>query len=108
MHSWGGSTDLDQAFDLILSCVEKHNLTQEDMPDYFVVLSDMQFNQSNNNPISFDTKLKFEKLGLVCPKLIWWNLSQHSANTPVIFDQEGNAYVSGFSTSVMTALLADD
>lgn len=106
--SWGGSTDLDRAFDLILSCVEKHNLTQEDMPDYFVVLSDMQFNQSNNNPISFDTKLKFEKLGLVCPKLIWWNLSQHSANTPVTFDQEGNAYVSGFSPSVLIALLADD
>jgi len=106
--SWGGSTDLDQAFDLILSCVEKHNLTQDDMPDYFVVLSDMQFNQSNNKPISLDTKLKFEKLGLVCPKLIWWNLSQHSTNTPVTFDQEGNAYVSGFSPSVMTALLADD
>lgn len=108
--SWGGTTNLNKAFNLILDAVKEHGLNQEDLPDYLVVLSDMQFDPQNgrDKPISVITKGKFEELGLVCPKLIWWNLSTSGSNTPVTFDQEGNALVSGFSPSVMTALLADD
>lgn len=108
--SWGGSTNLDAAMRLILDSVIKHNLTQVDLPDYLVVLSDMQFNGvwDSNVDVSTRTKGAFQELGLKCPKLIWWNLSQSSTNSPVKFDDSGNAFISGFSPSIMTAVLSDD
>lgn len=107
---WGGSTDLDAAMNLILNSVKKNNLTQEDVPDYLVVLSDMQFNHiwSDNRDVSERTKQGFTDLGLTCPKLVWWNLSTSSTNSPVKFDESGNAFISGFSPSIMESVLSDD
>jgi len=105
---WGGSTDLYAAFELIYDAIDKNDLGQEDLPDYVVVLSDMQFNSSGNKPVSEKVKKKFEKRGLVSPKLIWWNLHASNSNVPVTFDQEGNAFVSGFSPATMTAILECD
>ncbi|GMH68856.1 hypothetical protein TL16_g05026 [Triparma laevis f. inornata] len=43
---WGGSTDFEKAFNLILDVIERQKLKQEDIPDLMVV-SDMQFNNTS-------------------------------------------------------------
>ena len=48
---------------------------------------------------------KYTKMGYRMPKIIFWNLASRNKNNPVRFDQEGTALVSGFSPSIMTAIL---
>ena len=51
---WGMSTDLQKVFEVLLTTAKKHNVKQEDMPNYLLIVSDMQFNtcvKSNNNII---------------------------------------------------------
>lgn len=106
--NWGGSTDIGKAFELILKTAVDNKLTQEDLPDYLIVLSDMQFNAWSNIPVANEVANRFEKHGYKAPKMIWWNLRASHSNVPVTFDKEGNALISGFSPSVMTSVLSDE
>lgn len=108
--NWGGTTDIAKAFELILDSAVSNQLKQEDLPEYLVVLSDMQFDGSGsrNVPMSVDVLNKFKDVELTPPKMVWWNLSSSYKNKPVVFDQNGNCFVSGFSPSVLTAILSDE
>ena len=106
---WGMGTDLHKAFDCILSVAKKGEVEQKDMPDMLLILSDMQFNQC----IKFDDnaqgmiKRKFQEAGYVMPKIVFWNLSRESSNSPVRFDDIGVCHISGFSPAIMKVVLAD-
>jgi hypothetical protein len=53
---WGGATDFVAAHELILEACVKANLRPEDLPEWFMILSDMQFNEANkycNNNYGF-------------------------------------------------------
>ena len=41
---WGGSTNLEAAFDMVLKAAVKGNVPKEDMPEAFVVITDMEIN----------------------------------------------------------------
>lgn len=106
--NWGGSTNIEAAFDLILKTAVKHKVPQADMPTHLVILSDMQFNiaTGQRNASAFKmAKEAYKKAGYDLPKIIFWNLNAHD-NVPVKFDTEGTALVSGFSPSIMKAILA--
>lgn len=105
---WGGSTDIEAAFDLILKTAVKNKVPQADMPSHLVILSDMQFNSATGHRNSSAFKMAkeaYKKAGYDLPKIIFWNLNAHD-NVPVKFDTEGTALVSGFSPSIMKAILA--
>jgi hypothetical protein len=106
--SWGGSTNIEAAYAKILEVARACGVPQEEMPDYLLIFSDMQFNQAVTD--SRDTaytlaRNKFEAAGYKLPKLIFWNLADRGGNTPVKHDQNGTALVSGFSPSLMTSIL---
>ena len=44
---WGGSTDFVAAHELIIKACVRANLRPEDLPEWFMILSDMQFNDAN-------------------------------------------------------------
>ena len=50
---WGGTTDFMAAMDLMLSVAIKHSLQPEDLPEWFLVASDMQFNAANRAGSSY-------------------------------------------------------
>jgi hypothetical protein len=106
---WGMSTNLHSAFNAILTVATTQNVDPVDMPEIVLILSDMQFNQCT----SFDDSAiemidrKFELAGYERPKIVFWNLNA-SDNTPVSFDKNGTALVSGFSPAVMKAILSGD
>jgi hypothetical protein len=50
---------------------------------------------------------KFTDAGYTVPQIVFWNLNA-SDNVPVKADKSGAALVSGFSPSIMTALLSAD
>jgi hypothetical protein len=107
--NWEMSTNLHAAMDKILSVAVKGNVPASDMPAMLLILSDMQFNQCARHD---DTAMqmierKFADAGYTMPQVVFWNLNS-SGNVPVKADKTGAALVSGFSPSIMTALLAAD
>lgn len=110
--SWGGSTNLESAFRSILDVAVKNKVSAEEMPKYLVVLSDMEFNpawQGGASVGAFDLAGRmFNSAGYELPKIVWWNLNARpgaTGNSPVRFDQNGAALVSGFSPSIMKSIL---
>ena len=108
---WDMNTNLHAAFDEILKVAVKGKVSQEDMPDILIVLSDMQFDQCTRFDDSAQEMIrrKYEDAGYEVPKIVFWNLSPYGRdNTPVRFDDRGIAHVSGFSPAIMKTVLAND
>lgn len=107
---WGGSTNFEATFDLILQKAKRHNVPTEDMPEVLVCLSDMQFNQASRGDFTAVemAKQKYEDAGYKCPLLVFWNLNGEYDNKPSANNENGVVMVSGFSPSIMKAVLACD
>jgi hypothetical protein len=110
---WEMNTNLHAAFDEILKIAVKGNVSQEDMPDMLLILSDMQFDACTRYDDSAMQmiKRKYKEAGYDVPKIVFWNLSMYgkeNGNAPVKFDKNGTAHVSGFSPSIMKHVLAND
>ncbi len=110
---WEMNTNLHAAFDEILKIAVNGKVAQEDMPDMLLILSDMQFDACTryDDTAMQMIKRKYKDAGYNIPKIVFWNLSSYgkeNGNTPVKFDKNGTAHVSGFSPSVMKHVLADD
>lgn len=106
---WGMSTNLHAAFDEILKVAVKGRVSQEDMPEMLLILSDMQFNSCTRFDDSAQEmiKRKYSKAGYEMPKIVFWNLSPYgNENTPVRYDDNGVCHVSGFSPAIMKAVLS--
>jgi len=107
---WGGSTNIEKVFDLILDVVKKNNLSSEDIPD-LVIFSDMQFNRainSNNNNTHLQiVQDKFKSNGFVCPRIIFWNL-RDSIGFPTTENTNNVIMLSGFSQSLLKFILENE
>jgi hypothetical protein len=109
--SWGGSTDIQATFELILNRGKKCKLTQADMPKRLWIISDMQFNQCNGygSVTNFEAIEKmYAKSGYTRPQIVFWNVDGSSTDFPVSVGNNGTALISGFSPSVMKAVLEGD
>lgn len=107
----GGSTNLHAAFDMLLDIAIKGKVSQEDMPDMLLILSDMQFNSCvrYNDSAQEMIARKYANAGYAVPKIVFWNLSPYGdSNTPVRYDDKGVCLVSGFSPAIMKSVLAND
>lgn len=106
---WEMSTNLHAAFEKILKVAKDGNVPEAEMPKTLLILSDMQFNSCVRHDDSAIEMIrrKYEAAGYELPKVVFWNLNAHD-NVPVKFDESGTALVSGFSPSVLKAVLAND
>ncbi|KAH6821452.1 Uncharacterized conserved protein UCP015417 [Perilla frutescens var. hirtella] len=106
---WGGSTDFQKVFDLILEVAVKGKLKAAEMIKRLFVFSDMEFNQASLRPWETDyeaivRKYREKGYGDCVPEIVFWNLRDSRA-TPVTADQAGVALVSGYSKNLMTVFL---
>lgn len=106
---WEMNTNLHAAFEKILDVAVKGNVPQSEMPETLLIISDMQFDACVRHDDSAIQMIahKYEQAGYELPKVVFWNLVAHD-NVPVKFDQTGTALVSGFSPSVLKAVMAND
>lgn len=107
---WGMNTNLHSAFEAILTVAKSGGVSQENMPDYVLILSDMQFDscvRHDDNALGM-IKRKYSDAGYTMPKVIFWNLTARADNTPVKTNDKGVALVSGFSPAVMATVLGAD
>ena len=102
--SWGGSTDLEAVFTLLLETALKTNAPQEDMPSTLYIISDMEFNQAVDSPgetVYESARGMFERHGYRMPAVVFHNVNSWQMQTPVRSDTKGTAMTSGASVSVM-------
>lgn len=101
----GYDTNFIAAFELILDLAVKQGLSQEDLPTKVLALSDMEFNHCGSET-NFDAiKRKFEAAGYKMPQMVFWNLNGRVGNNPVQAHQSGAVLISGFSPSILTAVM---
>lgn len=106
--SWGGSTNLQATFRLLLDKAIAGELTQEDMPELLWILSDMQFNSISGygDCTNFQAIDKmYAEAGYKRPNIVFWNLNGSSRDFSVTVGDHGTSLISGFSPSTMTAVL---
>ena len=119
---WGGSTNVEAAFDMMLDVAIKNNLTQADIPENLIIISDMEFNSCvtsgarstdrwgyGSRGVS-DTLFeamakKWRAHGYEMPHLVFWNVQARQNNIPML----GNgpvSYVSGMSPSIFETIMS--
>ena len=106
---WDGTTNIGAAFDKVLSTAKENNLAQEDMPEKLIILSDMEFNNSNgawSKTAYQHAKAKFEAAGYKLPHIVFWNLNARPGNNPVSSTDSGVSMVSGFSSNLLKPILS--
>lgn len=125
---WGGSTNIERAYEAILSDAIKSKAKAEDMPSMLLILSDMEFNPAqasgyHNHGSLFngnvrqrtpaDTTLhnvmkkKFSDAGYTIPKICYWHLNAGGSGTyPVMKTENDVAMVSGYSPQVLKSVLS--
>ena len=122
---WGGSTNIEAAFDMMLDTALKNKVPASDMPKTLYIFSDMEFNacMSCGGPTvgrwSYGIRLGNEKevctlletiakkwstFGYELPRVIFWNLDARTENIPALNGRFG--YVSGFSLSMVETILS--
>ncbi len=116
---WGGSTNLQGTFEMILSLAKQHNLPEDEMPTKILITSDMEFNAATGNGYGWGSRVPetnfevirqmYESAGYKMPQIVFWNVcSQQRGNSPVQVNDQGVALVSGFSPSVMKGVLTGE
>lgn len=121
--SWGGSTNLEAVFNLILNTAIRNHLKQEDMPSKLYIISDMQFNEAtrtgnpwgwhsnrtvpdaDTNTLIKDIEKDFNEAGYQMPALVYWNV--RDSHCGMFQDtKNGNCcMVSGYSASLFKAVI---
>ncbi len=110
---WGGSTDLEGAFEELLDICQTHNVKPDEMPDALVVISDMQINSCTWDTVGVDNKLTFyeqmskmyEEAGYRLPQVIFWNVNAVNPSFHASATQGGVSLVSGYSPAVFKAVM---
>jgi Mg-chelatase subunit ChlD len=107
---WGGSTDLEAVFKLILSRGKECKLKQEDMPEKLIIVSDMQFNSVGGNRITNMENINemYEESGYKRPQIVFWNVNGSFTDFPITKDENGTCMISGFSPSILKSLLTGE
>ena len=121
---WGGSTNIEAAFDLMLNTAVRNKCSQDEIPQNLIIISDMEFDGCvtcgpvsnsrwgggnyvgrNNTTLFENIAAKWARYGYQMPHLIFWNVDARQNNIPML----GNgpvSYVSGFSPSIFETILS--
>jgi len=111
---WGYSTNLLKTMKLVLDTAIKNKLSQEELPNKLMILSDMEFNDSDvagrqADTINDNIKQMFADAGYKAPQLVYWNIEARStSNFPVSYNDSGVALISGQSPSIIKSVLANE
>lgn len=73
----------------------------KDVPDYLLVLSDMEFDEGSNTSKNQTMKL-FKEKGIKT-RIIWWNFNTRNTTVPEL-DEDGNIFISGYNPQLLKFL----
>ena len=102
---WGGSTNLEAVFELILRAAVNHSAAQEEMPQVLYIFSDMEFNccmRNADQTVYENARERFAQFGYQMPAVVFHNVNSWQMQTPVTAHVKGTALTSGAATHQMS------
>lgn len=108
---WEMNTNLEATFSYLLRTAIANKITEDEMPNAILILSDMQFDSC---VCRFDLsalemiKQQYAEAGYNVPKVVFWNINARVDQMPVKHNDVGVAIVSGCSPSILKSLLSGD
>lgn len=102
----GYNTNLEAAFNYILSNATYNNVSNEDMPKALVVISDLEIDRyMSGRGLGFveTMKNKYAQFGYELPKLIFWNVE--ARNDTFLSQSEDVINISGQSASIFKTFI---
>ena len=106
---WGGSTNLEGVYKLILNKATQNNLPESEMPTKILIISDMEFNscvQNGNDTALSMIQRMYAEAGYKMPDIIFWNVNGRLGNVPANFKAKNVGLVSGFSPAILKSVLS--
>lgn len=105
---WGGSTNLQATFDLILS--NSISAAPEDLPKVILLISDMEFNSTDSRyTTNFEAiKAKYKAANIDMPTIVFWRVDTKQPQQPVTMHSTGAILINGYSPSFMSTVLSMD
>lgn len=117
------NTNIEAVFDLLLETAVTKNLSQDDMPENLLILSDMEFDTcvetgtgrmygdgEHAKHLFKSIELKYLHHEFRMPKLIFWNINSRTGTIPVNAANKGGLstiLVSGYSVNTMKMVLSE-
>ena len=107
------NTNIEATFDLVLNIAIRNGLKQSDLPESFIIVTDMQFDASRSYGYYNDTHTLMENIeakwlahGYKMPSLVFWNVNAASGggNIPMQ-DKDGITFVSGASPVIFEQVI---
>ena len=126
-HNEVANTNIEKVFDLILTAAVNNHMSQEDLPENILIVSDMEFDRCATSGSEgyrdiwgywrgqmvapsqrlFDTiAQKYTDAGYKMPRLVFWNVNSRTGTIPVKENDLGVALVSGFSVNVTKMVIS--
>lgn len=111
------NTNIEAAFDLVLKTAINNKLSQEDIPQAIVIISDMEFDEANGeygrpqqlidrrNKLMDEIAYKFQQNGYVIPKVIYWNAQSRQDTYHAVSENRNVAMISGQSVAAFRSVL---
>lgn len=117
-HTECANTNIEAVFDLILQTAINKNMTQDELPQNILILSDMEFdscartssnkwNKTTNQKLFKVFEERYAEHGYKLPRLVFWNICSRTGTIPVKENDLGVALISGFSPAVVKMVLSN-
>ena len=103
----GYNTNLEKAFDVVLSTAVRTNCPQIELPKALVVISDMEIDTWGGGSLTFTEEMRkrFADVGYEMPKLVYWNVDSRHDTFLASKNDPNTILVSGQSASTFKNLI---
>lgn len=110
------NTNIEKTFDLILNIARKNNLSQKELPESLIIISDMEFDEAtgnynyyrefdDNSSLIEHIERKWNIFGYKMPKLVFWNVNARHDNIPMK-EKDGITFISGCSPVIFDMIMS--
>lgn len=119
LHNEVARTNIEAVFNLILNTAITNKLSQNEIPQNILIISDMEFNTCasytslpTRHNLAYKKNLfktieeRFRTAGYKIPRLVFWNVNSRTNTIPVRENEMGVALVSGFSVNICKMVLS--
>jgi Domain of unknown function (DUF2828) len=106
MSHVGYDTNLMGMFRAIVDAGKKYNVPQENMPDYLLIITDMEFNDPHCKMTNLEAAKKlFKEAGYIPPIIVFWNVDSRQNQVGALDTDKGVILVSGASAAILKGAL---
>lgn len=102
-HSDMSNTNIELVFQLVLHEVIAGHMSNDDIPDDILIISDMEFDDGcdRNGTVVFESLQKlYNQYGYKMPRLVFWNVASRTNTIPLTQNENGVILVSGFTSTI--------